>query len=304
MGAGAGGEAHATTASATAAIFIHQSFANARVPSIVGRVVRAPGWHLVARRELVLTKWRDGMREVTIASIAELNAFTSRRSFVRLMGVGGALVLLPALLTACEDSGNTGGISGPGTGSTVTIDFARGDIAVLQFAYILEQLEADFYTQVVANFLGSTLTTAEQAILVDIRNHEVIHREFLKATLGADGDFTLAPILGTNFKDRVAVLAAAKAFEDLGVAAYNGAAQYLTDVNHLLAAGKIVSVEARHASAIRDLISPLSGDFAPTSFDNAFTPAKVAFAAQPFITEQLDFANAPAAFTQGPNTNG
>ena len=78
------------------------------------------------------------MRDVTIASIAELNAFTSRRGFMRLMGVGGALVLLPALLTACQDSDNTGGISGPGSGSTVTIDFATGDIAVLQFAYILE----------------------------------------------------------------------------------------------------------------------------------------------------------------------
>ena len=36
----------------------------------------------------------------------------------------------------------------------------------------------------------------------------------------------------------------------------------------------------------------------------AFSPAKVATAAQGFITEKLAFANAPATFVQGPNNNG
>ena len=242
---------------------------------------------------------------VTVGNIAELNTFTSRRDFMRLMGVGGALVFLPSVFTACNDNGNTGGITGPGSGSTVTIDFAKGDVAVLQFAYALEQLEADFYTQVVANFNGSNLTAADQALLSDIRNHEVIHRDFLKAALGSNATFSLTTTYGaTNLKDRSAVLNAAKAFEDLGVAAYNGAAQYISDVNNLLVAGKIVSVEARHAAAIRDLINPLSGDFAPTAFDNAFSPTKVAGAAQAFIVDKLAFANAPSSFVQGPNANG
>ena len=242
---------------------------------------------------------------VTVGSMADLNAFTSRREFIRLMGVGGALVLLPSLSTGCEDGANTGGLTGPGTGSLVTIDFSRGDIAVLQFAYALEQLESDFYTQVVANFTGSDLTTADQTVLSDIRNHEVIHREFFKTALGTNASFSLTPTYESlNFKDRSSVLAGAKTFEDLGVAAYNGAAQYLADVNNLLAAGKIVSVEARHASAIRDLINPLSADFAPTPFDNVDNPSKVAAAAQGFIVDKLAFANAPTAFVQGPNGNG
>jgi hypothetical protein len=36
----------------------------------------------------------------------------------------------------------------------------------------------------------------------------------------------------------------------------------LTNPDYLLLAGKIVSVEARHASAIRSLINPNSADFA------------------------------------------
>ncbi|MDB4889749.1 MAG: hypothetical protein JWL61_1604 [Gemmatimonadetes bacterium] len=246
------------------------------------------------------------MKEVTIASIGELNAFTSRRRFLQLMGAGGALVLLPGFFAACEDSSNTGGISGPGSGSTLTIDFALGDVAVLQFAYILEQLEADFYSRVVAAFTPtSEITLADQPVLADIRNHEVVHREFLKQVLGSNGNFTVAPIYGaTNFTNRASVLAAAKAFEELGVAAYNGAAQYFTDVTNLLFAAKIVSVEARHAAAIRDLLTPLGADFAPTSFDNAFRPSKVAFATQPFIENRLEFANEPSVFVERPNSNG
>ncbi|MEO8336253.1 MAG: ferritin-like domain-containing protein [bacterium] len=288
-GDGARGDAHADTTSTTAAIFMLLSFAVAHTASIVtdesGRTVR--------------------MKDVTIASIGELNAFTSRRGFLQLMGAGGALVLLPGLFAACDDSSNTGGISGPGSGATLSIDFSGGDVAVMQFAYLLEQLEADFYSRVVASFATSDVSKDEQAVLVDIRNHEIIHREFLKAALGSNGNFTVAPIYGTtNFNNRVSVLTAARDFEELGIAAYNGAAQYIADVNNLLIAGKIVSVEARHAAAIRDLITPLGSDFAPTPFDNAFSPTKVVLATQTFVENRLEFANAPSTFVEGPNNNG
>jgi hypothetical protein len=54
-----------------------------------------------------------------------------------------------------------------------------------------------------------------------------------------------------DFNSRTQVLATAKALEDTGVAAYNGAGRLLSNPDYLLLAGKIVSVEARHASAIR-----------------------------------------------------
>lgn len=244
-------------------------------------------------------------RIAAVGNIAELHAFTSRRDFVRLMSLGGALVLLPSFVMGCEDGDNTGGITAPGSGTTVTIDFTKGDIAVLQFAYALEQLEADFYTQVVANFDASNLTAADKLVLADIHNHEVAHREFLNAVLAANASFTLTPLYpAVNFTDRTSVLTAARTFEELGVAAYNGASQYLTDGSNLLVAGKIVSVEARHASAIRDLIAPLSGQFAPTAFDDAIRPATVAERAQGSLVEKLALTGSIAAFVQGPNGNG
>jgi len=245
---------------------------------------------------------------MVVGSPSELTSASTRRDFLRLMGVGGAIVLLPSVMTACSDDDDSITNPGSGTGSTVTIDFSKGDVAVLQFAYALEQLEADFYTKVVANFSGSDMTAADQAVMADVKNHEVIHRDFFKAALGTNASFTLSTTYGSlNFKSRAEVLAAAKTFEDLGVAAYNGAAQYLTDVNNLLVAGKIVSVEARHASAIRDLLNPKENSangFAPKSFDDAFSPAKVRTAAQAYVIENIAFANAPTTFVQGPNANG
>ena len=59
-----------------------------------------------------------------------------------------------------------------------------GDVGILNYAYALEQLEAAFYTQVAASFYAG-ITTEEQQILTDIKNHEVIHRDYLKAALGS-----------------------------------------------------------------------------------------------------------------------
>jgi len=244
---------------------------------------------------------------LVVSNAAQLGSARTRRDFLRIMGIGGTLVLLPSVLSSCSNNNNgivdPGTGAGPGTGSTVTIDFSKGDIAVLQFAYALEQLEADFYTKVVA--ASSNLTAEERLVMADLKNHEIIHREFLKIALGTNASFSLTPTYpGVDFSNRTSVLATARTFEDLGVSAYNGAAQYLTSTANLLVAGKIVSVEGRHASAIRDLINPKSVDFAPSPFDDAFSPAKVAGAAQGFIVDKLAFANAPTAFVQGPNANG
>lgn len=248
-----------------------------------------------------------GDREQTlISSVSDLWEPKSRRDFFKMMAVGGSVVFLPGIATACATMGSMGGANSAtaGSGATVTIDFAKGDVAVLQFAYALEQLEADFYSRVVAAFSGSDLTPADQGVLADIKNHEIIHREFLKTALGSNG-FSLTPTYpNVNFSNRASVLGTARAFEDLGVAAYNGAGQYLTDPGNLTLAGKIVSVEARHSAAIRRMLSPHTGDFAPNAFDNVFSPAKVAGVAQGFIVDHLAFANAPSTFAQGPNNNG
>lgn len=173
---------------------------------------------------------------------------------------------------------------------TVTVNFGEGDIAILNYAYALEQLEAAFYTQVVDGAYYAGANDTEKTIMMDLMKHEVSHRELFKAALGDAAIPGLTPnFSAVDFTSRDSVLATAQAFEDLGVTAYNGAGQFISNTDYLVLAGKIVSVEARHASAIRDLINPNAMDFAGDDIINANglevtnSIADVLAAATPFL---------------------
>ncbi len=148
-----------------------------------------------------------------------------------------------------------------------SVYLGTGDVGILNFAYALEQLEAAYYTQVLAGSYYASANEEEKQIILDLQKHEVIHREFFKAAISAVAPDDIIPALEVDFSsvvfsDRESVLKTAQAFEDLGVSAYNGAGQFLESPVYLTLAGKIVSVEGRHASAIRDLLNPKSMDFA------------------------------------------
>ena len=232
--------------------------------------------------------------------LAGLGRATGRRAFLKW---GGMTVAVVAVGAACgEDGGPAGNIFAPkggGGGTLTTVDLGSGDVGVLNYAYALEQLEAAFYTQVIASpFSG--MTAAETSLLTDIRDHEIAHRDFFKAALGTAAIRGLTPdFSAVNFSSRDSVLTTARTFEDLGVSAYNGAGRLLTNASYLLAAGKIVSVEARHAAALRDLIAPKTTAFAgddvvdANGLDVKNTPTAVLTAADPFVKDPISGANLP-----------
>ena len=202
--------------------------------------------------------------------VEEVRSLHSRRNFLRISGItlaGAGLVM--AGCSSDDDKGTVTDNQNPGVRNGV-FDLGGGDLGILTYAYALEQLEADFYTKVInSNSFGSTFNSEEQAVLVDLYRHEVIHREFFKAALSGavSSPEQVLPTLtfdygSLNFSNRAQVLATAQTLEDTGVAAYNGAGRYITTPDYLVLAGKIVSVEARHASAIRSLINPGTASFA------------------------------------------
>ncbi len=221
-----------------------------------------------------------------------------RRTFLKTAGVG---VLATALIAAgCKKKNDD---PSPGDGK---IDLGSGDTGILNYAYALEQLEAAFYTTVVANSSFTTIySTSEQTILKDIKAHEIVHREFFKTALGTSAIQALQVDFSTiDFKSRTSVLGAAKTFEDLGVAAYNGAGKLFSaaGIAYLGLAGKIVSVEARHASTIRDLINPKSKNFAgddvvsvSQGLDGAKTPIVVLESANVYLITKVSGNNLPTA---------
>lgn len=209
-----------------------------------------------------------------------------RRTFMRYTGIAMAAGSI-LTLDACKKDDDEDGVH-----------FGSGDFAILNYAYALEQLEAAFYTQVIATPY-SGITDAEKSLLTDVRDHEIAHREFFKAALGSNAIQALeVDFSSIDFTSRASVLGTAKTFEDLGVAAYNGAGQYIASGDYLLLAGKIVSVEARHAAYIRDLLS--NGSFADNSvvdvngLDKSMKPREVLSAAGPFIKTQLNAGSLPA----------
>jgi len=212
-----------------------------------------------------------------------------RRKFFKFSSVA---VASAAFIASCgkDDDDNDG------------VNLGSGDVGILNYAYALEQLEAAFYTQVVANAGFSTTFSADERIfLTDIRDHEIAHREFFKTAITAAAAASIIPALEVdfstiNFTNKANVLGTAMAFEDLGVSAYNGAGYLLKDAKNLLLAGKIVSVEARHAALIRELVAANSflGDQVDAASVNiSRTPLEVLAIADTYIVTKINASNLP-----------
>ena len=222
-----------------------------------------------------------------------------RRSFLRY--VGGAAVV-GGILSSCTPNNEVASPAGPidglgkyarQTGNGVTVNLGSGEIGILNYAYALEQLEAAYYEMLLANPYEG-ITAMERQMFTEIRDHEVIHREFFKAALGSAAIPGLTPdFSGINFRQRSVVIDVARQFEDVGVSAYNGAGKFLKTDAYLLTAGKIVSVEARHAALLSELGFPFQTAFAGdlpidgSGQERSREPGMVLGIVDPFIKESL-----------------
>lgn len=211
----------------------------------------------------------------------------SRRHLLKWTGAAGTVAVAGAMLPNF------------GISAALSAELGDGDIGVLNYAYALEQLEAAFYTTVLDNPFGE-MQVNDQRILTQIRDHEIAHRDFLKGALGRRAIPALeVDFSAVNFSSRASVLGTAEVFENLGVAAYNGAGQLISNPDYLVAAGSIVSIEARHAAAITDLLRPFSAEAAGRGvvdrkgLDKALLPSQVLPSAAPFIVTPVTAATLP-----------
>ncbi len=224
-----------------------------------------------------------------------------RRSFLRYSGAGVAgLALIAAGCKKNNDFPDDGEGGGGGEVDDKGANLGSGDTGILNYAYALEQLEAAFYTKMIETPY-SGITPDEKRFLEDIKAHEIAHREVLKNGLANNAipalEFDFSSI---DFGSKQKVLEAAKAFEDLGVSAYNGAAKLLQSADSLALAAKIVSVEARHASFIREMLA--INTFAnaeavdtTNAFDKSRSPLEVLAIAKPFIKTEINASNLPTS---------
>jgi hypothetical protein len=175
----------------------------------------------------------DGISEVLDPRTAGTRAAFLKKAVVAGGGValGGVLIGgLPALTTAA-----------PGPAQ---------DAEILNFALLLEYLEAEFYTQAEAS--GALSGEAAEFARV-VGEHERAHVEFLEGALGDQANPKPTFDFQGTTEDQQMFLQTAIVLEDTGVAAYNGQGARLTKET-LPAAASVVSVEARHAAWVRDIV--------------------------------------------------
>jgi len=139
----------------------------------------------------------------------------------------------------------------------------RQDITILNYAYLLELLEAAFYNRAVENGIltGEVLATTKI-----VQAHENTHVSTLRTLLGKDARTIPKFDFGNAVQDPDVFLDTAVVLEDTGVKAYSGQATRIKQRAIIKAAVSILTVEARHASRFRSLNGQ---NFAPLAFDEA-----------------------------------
>jgi len=127
---------------------------------------------------------------------------------------------------------------------------SANDVGILNYALVLEYLQASFYTE--AERSGALSGKTAQAATV-VGATERAHVKAFQKLLGSKAvKRPLFDFQGVT-EAQQAFLKTAGAFEDLAVAAYKGQAPKLRSSAVLAAAVGIHSVEARHAAWMREL---------------------------------------------------
>jgi len=171
---------------------------------------------------------------------------------------------------------------------------SSADVDILNYALVLEYLQASFYTE--AELAGAL---SGKSALAD-RHLGGVERAHVKAIQGALGSAAVKSpsfdFQGTTEAPR-AFLKTAVALEDLAVSAYKGQLPLIRSAQVLAAAVSIHSVEARHAAWMRFLFGLVP---AATPFDEALPRQSVTRIVDStrFITSQpRTTAAAKARFT-------
>jgi rubrerythrin len=231
--------------------------------------------------------------EVAETALRELDGDpSSRKRFLRGVGGAGALGAFGLFVAACGDEqeeAQPGGARSRGPQDTDTGEKGGSDLEIVNFALTLEYLEADFYDQA----LKSGLLSGEvRELAVAFGKTEQAHVEALEAVASQLGEPVDPP--RTDFSEflsgQEALLTALADVENVGAAAYLGAAPAIQDRELLAAALSIHSVEARHAAALNELIgrpfvgdAPLAGSIPDGAFASPMSMQQVRDKIQPFL---------------------
>ena len=200
---------------------------------------------------------QEGQRDALRVRFSRGGLFA--RSFAVLGGLGGAAVGASELAASSDGQPS-----------------ATQDQEILTFGLLIEQLQAAFYA---AALRGGRLTGEARQFAQVVGEQELEHVKYFAAALGGAGGASPRFRFGDAFTDPSKFIATAISLEEAGLGVYNGQAVNLTPKT-LAAAGRVVSVEARHAAWARALAGK---DPAPAGVDTPVTVDQAKQTFQPFI---------------------
>lgn len=201
----------------------------------------------------------------------EVNEFLAsgknRRNFIRNLGLATAAA---------------GVVASPMSAQTTT---GPTDVDILNFALNLEYLEAEFYTMATSGLTidkfeysisggslsgtagattgGAKVTFTDSTIFdvaLELADDERTHVALLQGAIASLGGTAVAKpainlnALGIGYASQAQFLTLARAFEEIGVTAYGGAAPLITNKTILGYAARILAAEAEHVGYIRSLL--------------------------------------------------
>jgi len=236
----------------------------------------------------------------------------SRRGFSsRVTAAGGVITLSSAGVGTAAAGGSDAGSEGEGVDNSDEGDDGNGgegetdvsDVDVLNFALMLEHLEAAYYNEFLESYSESEVESSSVAKVLTrgndrytvyqkiemVRDHEEAHVETLTQTIEDLGGEPVEPAeyeFGYESIEEFAALSAT--IEAVGVSAYAGAAPLVENEDLIPPALAIHSVEARHTSYFNVLntTSPF-----PDAFDEPRTMEEVLEIASQFIVGVDDVAD-------------
>lgn len=192
----------------------------------------------------------------------------------------GAAAVTPVVRSAFAQNGKPGdGGAGPEVGGSGD-EGGPNDVAILNFAYTLELLEATFYEEALArvDLGGGQLRSLAEEIASNERDHA---DGLSKMITDLGGKPAKEPGFSFPLSDQGGFLELAVTFEDTGVSAYNGAGPLLNSQKLLAYAGSIAQIEGRHAAAVREMNGQES---VIQAFDITLEMDEVLNMVDPFIT--------------------
>ncbi len=230
----------------------------------------------------------------SLLPISKKTTGLSRNQFLKTLGLSGFAALSMVEFIGCKPSPNSGGNGLSANGYT----FGNGDIGLLNYLYVVEQVQLNFYKNLIGLGLKD-LNSNSISRINDIYLHELTHVQFYNSALGTNAIPGLSlDFSSIDFTNTAQALITAENFQTHEIQAYLGVGKFFQSSAFLLISQQIKTVESRHSAYISGLNHP--GNFINPGFnigsgiEPSLNPLSVMAFYKPYIKTPLDTSTLPS----------